>query len=191
MTIQKKYLKNLFINIILSHFDKYVLKCEKQRIKMNLYDIKVKNIKGEEISLSEYKNKTLLIVNVASKCGFTKQYEGLEKLYKTYKEKDFCILGFPCNQFGAQESGSNDEIQEFCSLTYGVSFDMFSKIDVNGEDESKLYTFLKNEAKGLLGSKNIKWNFTKFLVDKNGKVLKRYAPTTKPEDLEEDIKSIL
>ncbi len=158
---------------------------------MSIYDIKVKDIKGEEISLQKYKGKVLLVVNVASKCGFTKQYEGLEKLYKDYKDKGLCILGFPCNQFGAQESGSEEEIMEFCSLTYNVSFDMFSKVDVNGENESELYTFLKNEAKGLLGTKNIKWNFTKFLVDKDGKVLKRYGSATKPESLREDIEKLL
>ncbi len=158
---------------------------------MNLYDIKVKTIKGEEIGLQKYQNKTLLIVNVASKCGFTKQYDGLEKLYQTYKDKDFMILGFPCNQFGSQEQGSDEQIEQFCSLTFNVSFDMFSKIEVNGENESELYTFLKQEAKGLLGSKNIKWNFTKFLVDKQGKVIKRYSPTTTPESLAGDIEKIL
>ncbi len=158
---------------------------------MNIYDIKVKNIKNEEVSLSKYKDKVLLIVNVASKCGFTKQYEGLEKLFEKYKDKNFMILGFPTNQFGAQEPGTNEEIQEFCSLTYNVTFDMFSKIDVNGENESELYTFLKNQASGFLGTKNIKWNFTKFLINKDGKVVSRYAPSTKPESLEKDIENLL
>ncbi len=158
---------------------------------MNLYDIKVKNIKGEEISLDRYKNKTLLVVNVASKCGFTKQYEGLEELYKKYKDKDFCILAFPCNQFGAQESGSDEEIEQFCTLNFNVSFDMFGKIEVNGQNEHQLYKYLKNEAKGIFGSKNIKWNFTKFLIDKQGIVLKRYSPSTPPQDLEKDIQKVL
>lgn len=159
--------------------------------KKNIYDFTVKNIDNEEISLSKYKNKVLLIVNVASKCGFTGQYEGLEKLYKKYENKDFMILGFPSNQFGGQEPGTNEEIKSFCSLTYGVSFDMFAKIDVNGQHAIPLYRYLKSEASGLLGSSSIKWNFTKFLVDKKGKVLKRYGSMTKPKDIEEDIKKLL
>ena len=154
---------------------------------MSIYDFKVKDINNEEVSLSKYKDKVLLIVNVASKCGFTSQYEGLERLYDKYKNKDFMVLGFPSNQFANQEPGTNEEIKEFCILTFGVEFDMFAKIDVNGENESALYTYLKKQASGILGSESIKWNFTKFLVDKNGKVIDRYAPTTKPSEIEEKI----
>lgn len=158
---------------------------------MNIYDFEVKNIDGDKISMLKYKGKTLLIVNVASKCGFTYQYEGLEKLYETYKNKNFMVLGFPSNEFSNQEPDDEAEIKSFCSLTYDVKFDLFSKIEVNGENESKLYKYLKSEQTGFLGSKNIKWNFTKFLVDKNGKVVDRYAPATKPESLVKDIESIL
>jgi len=158
---------------------------------MSIYDFSVKDIEGKEISLSKYKDKVLLIVNVASKCGFTSQYEGLEKLYSKYKDQDFMILGFPSNQFGSQEPGTNKEIKEFCTLTYGVEFDMFAKIDVNGENEIPLYTYLKKEASGFLGTKSIKWNFTKFLVDKNGKVINRFGSSTKPFDIENDIKELL
>lgn len=159
--------------------------------KMNIYDFQVKTIDGEIISMSKYKGKVLLIVNVASKCGFTKQYEGLENLFEKYKEKDFMVLGFPSNQFANQEPESDDKIKEFCSLTYDVKFDMFSKIDVNGENESPLYTFLKSSQKGILGTEDIKWNFTKFLVDKNGNVVDRFAPTTTPESIEEDVLKLL
>jgi glutathione peroxidase len=160
-------------------------------LKMNIYDFKVQDINSKEISMSKYKDKVLLIVNVASKCGFTGQYEGLENLYTKYKNEDFMILGFPSNQFSNQEPGTNKEIKEFCRLTYGVEFDMFAKLDVNGENESPLYTFLKNEESGIFGTKSIKWNFTKFLVDKNGKVIHRFGSTTKPEDIEDDIKKLL
>ncbi|MAD41251.1 MAG: glutathione peroxidase [Arcobacter sp.] len=158
---------------------------------MSIYDFNVKDIKDNDISMSKYKNKVLLIVNVASKCGFTGQYEGLENLYQKYKDEDFMILGFPSNQFSNQEPGSNKEILEFCTLTYGVDFDMFAKINVNGENEIPLYTYLKKEASGILGTESIKWNFTKFLVDKNGKVVDRFGSTTKPKDIEEDIKKLL
>lgn len=158
---------------------------------MVIYDFKVKDIDGKEIKLSKYKDKTLLIVNVASKCGFTSQYEGLEALYDKYKDKGLAILGFPSNQFANQEPGTNKEIKEFCKLTYGVSFDMFEKIDLNGKNESPLYTYLKNEVPGFMGSKNIKWNFTKFLVDRDGKVVDRYASTTKPSSIEPEIKRLL
>lgn len=157
----------------------------------SIYDFKVKDIKGNDVSLSKYKGKVLLVVNVASKCGFTGQYEDLENLYSKYKDKDFMILGFPSNQFANQEPGTNKEIAEFCRLTYGVEFDMFSKIDVNGENESPLYTFLKDKQPGILGSKNIKWNFTKFLVDKNGNVVDRFGSTTNPTSIEEDILKLL
>lgn len=154
---------------------------------MNIYDFEVKTISGEVISMDTFKNKVLLIVNVASKCGFTEQYAGLESLYKKYKDKGLVILGFPCNQFMNQEPLNEDEIKSFCSLTYGVTFPMFAKIDVNGEHTHSLYQYLKESQKGLLGSEAIKWNFTKFLVDKNGNVINRYAPATKPEALEVDI----
>lgn len=158
---------------------------------MNIYDFNVKTIDGKEISMSQYKGKVLLIVNVASKCGFTSQYEGLEKLFQTYKDKDFMVLGFPSNQFGYQEPGTNEEIKQFCSLTYEVKFDMFSKIDVNGENEAPLYKFLKSTQPGILGTEDIKWNFTKFLVDKSGKVVDRYGSTTTPSSIENDIKKLL
>ena len=158
---------------------------------MNIYDFNVKTIDGKEISMSKYKGKVLLIVNVASKCGFTSQYEGLEKLFEKYKNENFMVLGFPSNQFANQEPESNEKIKEFCSLTYDVKFDMFAKIDVNGENEAPLYKFLKSNQKGILGSENIKWNFTKFLVDKNGNIVDRFAPTTSPESIEKDIIKLL
>jgi glutathione peroxidase len=157
----------------------------------SIYDFKVKKSDGKEILLSEYKNKVILIVNTASKCGLTPQYEALEKLYKTYNEKDFVVLGFPCNQFGEQEPGNEKEILDFCSLTYDVTFPIFAKIEVNGENTHPLFAYLKNAAPGLLGSEAIKWNFTKFLIDKKGKVIDRFAPTTKPEEIEEPIKNLL
>jgi len=159
--------------------------------KMSIYDFNVKTIDGEEISMQKYKGKVLLIVNVASKCGFTSQYEGLENLFEKYKNEDFMVLGFPSNQFANQEPESNEKIKEFCSLTYDVKFDMFAKIDVNGENEAPLYKFLKSNQKGILGSENIKWNFTKFLVDKNGNVVDRFASTTSPESIEKDIIKLL
>ncbi|QKF81515.1 glutathione peroxidase [Halarcobacter ebronensis] len=158
---------------------------------MDIYSFNVKNIDGEEISLSKYKGKVLLIVNVASKCGFTGQYEGLENLYEKYKNRDFMILGFPSNQFANQEPGTNKEIKEFCQLTYGVNFDMFEKIDVNGENAAPLYKYLKKAALGVVGTEAIKWNFTKFLIDKKGKVIDRYASTTKPIELEDKIEELL
>jgi glutathione peroxidase len=158
---------------------------------MSLYDIKVKNAKNEEVELSKYKGKALLIVNVASECGFTNQYEGLEKLYETYKDKGFEVLGFPCNQFGGQEPGSDEEIQTFCTGTFGVKFPVMAKVDVNGSNASPLYEHLKSEAPGILGTEMIKWNFTKFLVSKDGKVLKRFAPQDKPESLTKDIEAAL
>ncbi|RWS46194.1 glutathione peroxidase [Arcobacter suis] len=158
---------------------------------MSIYDFNVKTIDGQEISMSKYKGKVLLIVNVASKCGFTSQYEGLEKLFEKYKNEDFMILGFPSNQFANQEPESNEKIKEFCSLTYDVKFDMFAKVDVNGENEAPIYKFLKSSQKGILGTENIKWNFTKFLVDKEGNVIDRFASTTTPESIEKDIIKLL
>ena len=157
---------------------------------MSIYDCKVKNRSGEDVSISDYKGKVLLIVNTATGCGFTPQYEGLEKLYKEYHDKGLEILDFPCNQFGNQAPGTADEIHEFCQLKYNTSFDQFAKIDVNGENEEPLYTFLKGAKKGLINS-NIKWNFTKFLVDKEGNVVERYASTVTPEKIEKKIVELL
>lgn len=158
---------------------------------MMLYDIEAKTITGETRPLRDYAGKVLLIVNVASKCGFTPQYKGLEALYQKYADKGFVVLGFPCNQFGAQEPGAESEIAAFCDTTYSVRFPMFAKIDVNGDNAHPLYRLLKHEAPGLLGSEAIKWNFTKFLVGRDGKVLKRYAPTDTPQSLEKDIEAAL
>lgn len=157
----------------------------------SLHEIKAKNNKGQEVSLDQYKGKTVLVVNVASKCGFTPQYEGLEELYQKYKDKGLVILGFPCNQFGAQEPGSNDEIDSFCKLNFGVTFPIMDKVDVNGSDTAPVFDFLKTSAPGILGIEAIKWNFTKFLVGKDGKVIDRYAPTTKPQDIAKDIEKSL
>jgi len=158
---------------------------------MSVYDFSALDIQGKERNLAEFKGKVLLIVNTASKCGLTPQYEGLEALYKSHQPQGLEILGFPCNQFAQQEKGSDSEIAGFCLKNYGVSFPMFSKIDVNGEQTHPLYKYLKKEAKGILGTQKIKWNFTKFLVDQNGKVVRRYAPTVKPQAIEGDIKSLL
>jgi glutathione peroxidase-family protein len=154
------------------------------------YDYKVKNISGEDVSMSEYKGKVVLIVNTASKCGFTKQYEGLEELYEKYKDQGFVILGFPCNQFGAQEPGDNEEIKNFCTSTFSVTFPMMSKIDVNGNDADPLYKFLKKEKGGILGD-DIKWNFTKFLIDREGNVVDRFASQKTPKALEKEVEKLL
>lgn len=146
---------------------------------------------GQEVSLEQYKGKVLLIVNTASACGFTPQYEGLQKLYQQYKDQGLEILAFPCNQFKSQEKGSDEEIKQFCDLNFNISFPLFKKIDVNGDKAHPLYQYLKNEAPGLLGSKAIKWNFTKFLVAKSGQVITRFATATKPEALEDPIKEAL
>ncbi len=156
-----------------------------------IYDHVVKDAKMNEVSIGAFKEKVLLVVNVASECGFTYQYEGLQRLYSKYAQDGLEILGFPCNQFKAQESGTNEEIQFFCTEKYDVSFNVFSKIDVNGRDADPFYEFLKNERPGIMGTKNIKWNFSKFLVNKNGEVIKRYGPTTKPEAIESDIVRLL
>ncbi|MGL5327772.1 MAG: glutathione peroxidase [Peptostreptococcaceae bacterium] len=157
---------------------------------MNFYSFKAKKINGQEISMKEYEGKVIVVVNTASKCGLTSQLEDLERLYKKYKDEGFEILGFPCNQFANQESGSNGEIKEFCKINYGVSFTMFEKIDVNGENAHPLYKYLKNQTKGILG-KDIKWNFTKFIIDRKGNVIKRFAPISKIDKIEEDIKEII
>ena len=156
-----------------------------------VYDFQAEDIQGRAVSLDGLKGKVLLIVNTASQCGFTPQFTGLEQLHKTYGSKGLAVLGFPCNQFGAQDPGANGEIAEFCQLNYGVSFPMMSKIDVNGPNAHPLYQWLCAEAPGLLGSKAIKWNFTKFLVGKDGQVIRRYAPTDKPADLAKDIEAAL
>ena len=158
---------------------------------MPVYEYDVKLITGEEISLETYRGQVLLIVNTASKCGFTPQYTELQKLYERYKEKGFVILGFPCNQFMAQEPGDDLEISGFCRMNYGVTFPMFSKIKVKGNEIHPLYNYLSNEAPGVLGSTAVKWNFTKFLVDKKGLPVKRYSPQTKPNEIEEDIVRLL
>lgn len=179
---------------------------------MSIYEYKIQNRNGDEIFLNEFKGKVLIIVNTATGCGFTPQYEGLENLYKKYHDKGLEVLDFPCNQFGNQAPGTDDEIHEFCALKYNTSFDQFTKVDVNGDNELPLYTYIKNEIKEdkIEGMKNkmamkavekiskttkkdgdIKWNFTKFLVDREGNVVERYSPTYKPEDMEEDIKKII
>jgi len=157
----------------------------------SVYDFSATTIDGKQQSLSAYRGKTLLIVNVASKCGFTPQYEGLEKLYRDDRERGLVVLGFPCDQFAHQEPGDEAEIKNFCSLNYDVTFPMFAKIEVNGDKTHPLYKFLKSQAKGLLGSEAIKWNFTKFLVDKDGKVVRRYAPTDTPASIGKDIEAML
>ena len=157
----------------------------------NIYDFEVQTIGGEKEKLDIYENQVMLIVNTASKCGFTPQYEGLEALYAKYKDEGLVVLGFPCNQFGGQEPGNEEEIVEFCQLNFGVSFPMFAKIDVNGSDADPLYNYLKKSQKGILGSEKIKWNFTKFLVNRDGEVVSRLAPTVKPKDIAKDIESLL
>lgn len=156
-----------------------------------IYDFEVKDIDGKMVSLKKYEGKVLLIVNVASKCGFTPQYTELEQVYKEYKNQGFEILGFPCNQFGAQEPGNEEEIKQFCSLTYDVSFPLFAKVDVNGDNAAPIYTYLKESLPGILGTKAIKWNFSKFLVDRKGKPVQRFAPNDKPLELVDSIKKYL
>jgi len=158
---------------------------------MNAFDFSARTIDGEEVPLAQYRGHPLLIVNVASKCGFTPQYAGLETLYKRYHERGLVVLGFPCDQFGHQEPGDEAEIKQFCSLTYDVSFPMFAKIKVNGADAHPLYKYLKEARPGILGLEAIKWNFTKFLVDSQGEVVKRYAPTTTPAAIEKDLVGLL
>jgi glutathione peroxidase len=157
----------------------------------SVYDFACQTPGGKKKSLGDYQGKVLLVVNTASKCGFTPQFEGLEQMYEKYKDRGLEILGFPCNQFGKQDPGSNDEIMEFCQLNYGVSFPMFGKIEVNGGGTDPLFKYLKKEAPGALGTQRIKWNFTKFLIDPSGEVVKRYAPTVKPKDIEKDVKKLL
>lgn len=157
----------------------------------SVYDFTVKDIEGKDVSLSEYKGKVMLIVNVASKCGYTKQYSGLQKIYEKYKDRGFVVLGFPCNQFGGQEPGTEEDIKSFCETSFGVTFPMFSKIDVNGDNAHPLYTYMKAQAKGILGSQAIKWNFAKFLIDKDGKVVDRIGTQTDPEAITPKIEELL
>lgn len=157
----------------------------------SIYNIRVKQINGEDIALSEYQDKVLLIVNTASKCGFTPQFAELEALYQQYKAQGFVVLGFPCNQFAKQDPADNSEILQFCEKNYGVSFPMFAKIDVNGANSHPLYQHLKSQAKGLLGSENVKWNFTKFLVNRQGEVVNRFASIKSPKDLSKTIEALL
>ena len=157
----------------------------------HFYDFNAKTITGEEVSMSAYRGKVVLVVNVASKCGFTPQYEGLEKLYQDYHSQGLEILGFPCNQFGKQESGTPKEIQNFCKVNFGVTFPLFEKIDVNGDHTHPLYVYLKAQAPGFLGTESIKWNFTKFLIDKKGSVIERYGSSTKPKEIAKDIEKLL
>lgn len=157
---------------------------------MSFYDYEALDINGEDISMEDYEGKVVLVVNTASKCGYTPQFEGLEELYNDYKDKGFEVLGFPCNQFAGQDPGSDEEILSFCELNYGVTFKMFSKVKVNGKDAHPLWNYLKDEQGGLAGDR-IKWNFTKFLIDREGNVVDRFAPAKKPEELREDIEKYL
>ncbi len=157
----------------------------------SVYDFTVKAADGTDIALEKYKGQVVLVVNVASKCGFTPQYEGLESIFEKYHDKGFSVLGFPCNQFGAQEPGNNEEIMQFCKLTYDVTFPIMSKVDVNGDKAAPVFKHLKSSIPGILGTEAIKWNFTKFLVGKNGQVIERYSPQTKPEDIAKDIEKAL
>ena len=154
-------------------------------------DFSAKLPNGEEINLADKQGKVLLVVNTASRCGFTPQYDGLEALYRKFKDKGFEVVAFPCNQFGAQEPGNADEIASFCKLTYDVTFPLMGKVDVNGDGATPLYQWMKDQAPGLMGSKSVKWNFTKFLIGRDGKVVRRYAPTDKPEGIEKDIEKLL
>lgn len=160
-------------------------------MKESIYDYKVKDIDGNEVAMSEFKGKVLMIVNVASKCGFTPQYEGLQKLYDAYKDQGLVVLGFPCNQFGAQEQGGEAEIKDFCETNFSISFPMFAKIDVNGDNAEPLFLFLQNAKKGFMNTGPIKWNFSKFIVDKEGNVVGRYGSLDDPAALEDDIKKLL
>lgn len=157
----------------------------------DIYEFTAKSLDGKDVDLAQYKGDVLLIVNTASHCGFTPQYEGLEQLHKDFAAKGLRVLGFPCNQFGAQEPGGASEIGAFCQKNYGVDFQMFEKVDVNGKDAHPLYKYLTASAPGVLGTENIKWNFTKFLVGRDGKVLKRYAPNVEPKDMSKDIEQLL
>jgi glutathione peroxidase len=162
-----------------------------QESAMNVFDFQATALDGNPVDLGQYRGKVLLIVNTASRCGFTPQYQGLELLYRRYQDQGVEVLGFPCNQFGSQEPGTDAEIGQFCEKNYGVSFPMFAKVDVNGDQAHPLFRHLKSEAPGVLGTEGIKWNFTKFLIGRDGKVVHRYAPQTKPEDIAEDVDRLL
>lgn len=183
-------MKKNVILLCLTFFVLSTINAKEKKSTDTFYQFKAKSLEGKEISMKEYKGKVVLVVNTASKCGFTFHYEGLEALYKKFKDKGLVILGFPCNQFGGQEPGDATEISNFCSLKYGVSFPMFSKIEVNGNNAHPLYKFLKTQLPGTLGNE-IKWNFTKFLLDRNGKPIQRYGSATKPESITEDIEKLL
>ncbi|WP_342564660.1 glutathione peroxidase [Paenibacillus sp. FSL R7-0345] len=158
---------------------------------MSIYDYEANTLRGQEESLSKYKGKVLLVVNTASKCGFTPQYKGLQEVYDKFKDRGFEVLGFPSNQFASQEPGESEDIAEFCEINYGVTFPMYEKVDVKGDNAHPLFKYLSKEAPGVLGSKSVKWNFTKFLVDQDGRVLKRFAPSTTPDQIEADIAKLL
>ena len=158
---------------------------------MSVYDFQAETLDGKPASLADWRGQALLIVNTASKCGFTPEYAGLEMLQRTYKDRGFSVIGFPCNQFGAQEPGSEDEIESFCEINYGVTFPLFAKVDVNGDKAAPLYQYLKKARPGVLGSEAIKWNFTKFLLDRHGNVIERYAPNVEPEAIAGDIEKLL
>jgi len=158
---------------------------------MSVYEFEAKLNNGQSQPLADYQDKVLLIINTASNCGFTPQYEGLQQLYDNYRQQGLEVLAFPCNQFGAQEAGSDDEIKSFCDLTFNISFPLFAKIEVNGDNAHPLYAYLKQQAPGVLGSKSVKWNFTKFLVNRQGEVVKRFAPTVKPAELSSEIEKLL
>lgn len=195
LKFKRGYMNKLFFLILLFIGLFTNLSCndkKTQELKMNnVYDFVVKDIDGKEVNLSEYQGKVLLIVNVASYCGYTKQYSGLEAIYRKYKDKGFEILAFPCNQFGNQEPGTNEEIKNFCSSKYDVTFRLFDKIDVNGDKAHPLYIYLKDKKPGIMGTKDIKWNFTKFLIDKNGNVVDRFGSNKTPEDIAPEIEKLL
>ena len=190
MIAQNQIVYNLILMYTGLLLFKYPLKSE-CKMSDSIYQFDVKNNLGEEVSLEQYQGKTLLIVNTASACGFTPQYQGLQALYEKYQQQGLEILAFPCNQFGKQEKGSNEEIKSFCDLRFNIKFPLFDKVEVNGDNAHPLYNYLKAQAPGILGSKGIKWNFTKFLINNEGKVIKRFAPTVKPEALTADIEKLL
>ena len=183
--------RRTFTGVILAILTLSVQNCAKEKSVASIYDFEVNTIDGTPTTLAPYRGKVILIVNVASKCGFTPQYDGLEALYEKYRARGFVVLGFPCNQFGAQEPGTEAEIMNFCRVNFGVTFPMFAKIEVNGEGAHPLYRYLKRAQPGVLGSEAIKWNFTKFLVDRSGNVVGRFAPATKPQTLESAIEKRL
>jgi glutathione peroxidase len=183
-------MKEKIVKLCVSFLAVFSLNAQEKNSNQSFYQFKANTLQGKEISMKDFEGKVVLIVNTASKCGFTPQYEGLETLYKKYSDKGLVILGFPCNQFMSQEPGNSEEIAKFCTLKYDVTFPMFAKIEVNGDNAHPLYKYLKNNLGGTLGNE-IKWNFTKFLIDRNGKPVKRFAPTVKPEEITEDIEKLL